>query len=256
MKNRLRQTLRGGGTAFGSWLQFGHPGVAEVMVQAGFEWLGIDLEHSVIGLEAAFSLIQLIELSGCVPLVRLSANDPVQAKRVMDAGAHGVIVPAVQTADDARRAVASVKYPPAGFRGVGLGRAHGYGARFADYVRELEECAVVIVMIEHREGVARVDEILAVPGVDGVFIGPYDLSASYGIPGQFEHPTMHEAMARILGAAKTAGVAPGIHVVHPPISLVQDRVREGFRFIAYGGDMLFLLPAARAAAEQLREMNA
>lgn len=256
MKNGLRQAFREGRPSFGSWIQFGHPGVVEVMAQAGFAWLGIDLEHSVIGLETAFSLIQVIELSGCVPLVRLSANDPVQAKRVMDAGAHGVIVPAVQTVEDARRAVASVKYPPSGFRGVGLGRAHGYGPNFADYVRELEEFAVVIVMIEHRDGVERVEEILAVRGVDGVFIGPYDLSASYGIPGQFEHPLMHAALARIRGAAKAAGVVPGIHVVHPPISQVRDRVGEGFRFIAYGGDMLFLVPAARDAAEYLRRLDA
>jgi 2-keto-3-deoxy-L-rhamnonate aldolase RhmA len=256
MKNRLREALRGGRPSFGSWLQFGHPAVAEAMAQAGFEWIGIDLEHSVISLETAFTLIQVIELSGCVPLVRLSANDPVQAKRVMDAGAHGVIVPAVQTVDDARRAVASIKYPPSGTRGVGLGRAHAYGPRFADYVRELEEFAVAIVMIEHREAVERVEEILGVPGIDGVFVGPYDLSASYGIPGQFEHPLMHEALARILGAAKTAGVAPGIHVVHPPIAQVRDRVAEGFRFIAYGGDMLFLVPAARAAAAELRGLHA
>jgi 2-dehydro-3-deoxyglucarate aldolase len=241
---------------YGSWLQFGHPGIAEVMAQAGFEWLGIDLEHSVIGLETAFTLIQVIELSGCVPLVRLSANDPVQAKRVMDAGAHGVIVPAVQTVEDARRAVASVKYPPSGSRGVGLGRAHGYGPRFADYVRELEEYAVVVVMIEHRDALERVEEIFAVPGIDAVFVGPYDLSASYGIPGQFEHPLMHEALARILGAAQTAGIAPGIHVVHPPITQVRDRVAEGFRFIAYGGDMLFLVPAARGAADELRRLGA
>lgn len=255
MKSGLRETLRGGRPSFGSWLQFGHPGIAEAMAQAGFEWIGIDLEHSVISLETAFTLIQVIELSGCVPLVRLSANDPVQAKRVMDAGAHGVIVPAVQTVDGARRAVASVKYPPSGARGVGLGRAHAYGPRFADYVRELEEFAVVVVMIEHKDAVERVEEILGVSGIDAVFVGPYDLSASYGIPGQFEHRLMHEALARILGAAKTAGIAPGIHVVHPPISQVRDRVAEGFRFIAYGGDMLFLVPAARAAAAELRGLH-
>lgn len=254
MKNTLRASLKKGLPTFGSWLQFGDASVAEVMAQAGFEWLGIDLEHSVIGIETMYYLIQVIELSGCVPLVRLSANDPVQAKRVMDAGAHGVIVPTVNSPEDAERAVRSIKYPPSGFRGVGLGRAHGYGARFQEYSKELEEYAVVIVMIEHRDGVEAAVEILRVPGVDGVFIGPYDLSASYGIPGQFEHPLMRDAMARILKAAQDAGVAPGIHVVHPPIDQVRDRVAEGFRFIAYGGDMLFLLPAARDAVAKLRGM--
>lgn len=252
MKNALRAAMRAGAPAFGSWIQFGHTSIAELMAQAGFDWLAIDMEHSVIGIDTVLPLIQVIELSGCVPLVRLSDQDPALAKRVMDAGAHGVIVPAVNSAEEAERAVASVKYPPAGSRGVGLGRAHGYGARFQEYLRELEEYAIVVVMIEHREGVEQVESILRVPGVDGVFVGPYDLSASYGIPGQFDHPVMRDAMAEILRAAKQAHVAPGIHVVHPPVDQVVERLAEGFRFIAYGGDMLFLQPAVHEAVARLR----
>jgi 2-keto-3-deoxy-L-rhamnonate aldolase RhmA len=256
VKNGLRVALRAGRPVLGTWLQFGHTAIAEVLAQAGFEWIGIDLEHSVIGLETLQPLIQVIELSGCVPLVRLSSNDPVLAKRVMDAGAHGVIVPAVNTPEEAERAVRSVKYPPDGFRGVGLARAHAYGPRFQEYVAEVREYAVVIVMIEHRTGVEQLEKILRVPGVDALFVGPYDLSASYGVAGQFEHPLMREAMARILTVAREATVPPGIHVVHPPIAQVRARLAEGFRFIAYGGDMLFLVPAVREAARQLRELPA
>ena len=252
MRNRLRATLRSGRPAFGSWLQFGHTAVAEVMAQAGFEWLGIDLEHSVIGIDSLQPLIQVIELSDCTPLVRLPSNDPVLAKRVMDAGAHGVIVPSVNSAAEAERAVGAVKYPPAGFRGMGLGRAHAYGARFREYLAELEEYAVVMVMIEQREGVAELERIVRVPGVDGVCVGPYDLSASYGVPGQLDHPLMQDALTRIVQVAAGAGVAAGIHVVHPPAQQVRDRLAEGFRFIAYGGDMLFLVPAVREAAAELR----
>lgn len=255
MKNTLRESLKKGIATFGSWLQFGDASVAEVMAQAGFDWIGIDLEHSVIGIETVAHLIQVIELTGCVPLVRLSANDPVLAKRVMDAGAHGIIVPTVNSPQDAERAVRCIKYPPAGFRGVGLGRAHGYGTRFHEYAKELEDYSVVIVMIEHRDGVEMAEKILQVPGVDGVFVGPYDLSSSYGIPGQFDHPLMRDAMGRILKAAKDAGVAPGIHVVHPPVDQVRARLAEGFRFIAYGGDMLFLVPAMREAMAALRTMT-
>ena len=252
MKSGLRAMLRAGRPAFGSWLQFGHPGIAEVMATSGFDWIAIDLEHSGIGIEMACSLIQVIELAGCVPLVRLSANDPVQAKRLMDAGAHGIIVPAVNSVEEAERAAKSVRYPPQGSRGVGLARVHGYGARFQEYLEELKECAVVIVMIEHRDGVEQVENILRVPGVDGVFIGPYDLSTSYGVPGQLDHPLVRAAAARILKAAQEANVAPGIHVVHPPIDQVRTRLAEGFRFLAYGGDMLFLVPAMRETAAQLR----
>jgi 2-dehydro-3-deoxyglucarate aldolase len=255
LKKELRAALRKGHAAFGSWLQFGHTGIAEIMAKAGFDWIGIDLEHSIIDMETAGSLIQVIDLAGGVPLVRLSANDPVQAKRVMDAGAHGVIVPSIRSADEAERAVKAVRYPPAGTRGVGLARAHGYGLRFQEYLREVE-AALVVVMIEDREGVEQADKIVRVPGVDAVFVGPYDLSASYGIPGELDHPTMGKAVSRILKAAQTAGVAAGIHVVHPPIDQVQKRIAEGFRFIAYGGDMLMLAPAMQDAADWLRKARA
>ena len=225
------------------------------MATAGFDWLAIDLEHSTIDLETTFTLIQVIDLAGCAPLVRLSANDPVQAKRVMDAGAWGVIVPSVQSAAEAKQAVDAVKYPPEGKRGVGLGRAHGYGPRFVEYVCENAEGSIVIPMIEQVEGVERVDEILDVAGVDGVFIGPYDLSASYGVAGELNHPLVTKAMARVLETARAKGKAAGIHVVHPPATQVADRLAEGFRLIAYGGDMLFVTPAAREAAGQLRKLR-
>ena len=255
MKNTLRAALREGRPAFGSWIQSGNSAIAEVMAKAGFDWLAIDLEHSTIDLETTFTLIQVIDLAGCAPLVRLSANDPVQAKRVMDAGAWGVIVPSVQSAAEARRAVDAVKYPPEGKRGVGLGRAHGFGPGFADYFKDCSEGSVVIPMIEQREGVERVEEILQVPGVDGVFIGPYDLSASYGVAGNLRHAVVQEATQRIIAAARTCGKAAGIHVVHPPVTQVADRLSEGFRLIAYGGDMLFLTPAAMDAGASLRRLG-
>jgi 2-dehydro-3-deoxyglucarate aldolase len=248
----LQAKLRTGDPVFGSWLQFGHTGTAEIMASAGFDWLSIDLEHTTIDLDTAFRMIQVIQLAGCTPFVRLSSNDPVQAKRVLDAGAQGVIVPSVQSADDARRAVASVKYPPLGSRGVGIGRAHGYGARVPEYLQDANDRTIVIAMIEQCEGVERAEDILAVDGIDGVFIGPYDLSASCGVAGQLSHPLVGEAVTRVLAAARKLGKAAGIHVVHPPVTQVADRLAQGFRFIAYGGDMLFLTPAAGQAAADLR----
>ena len=255
MKPTLRAALQRGLPVFGSWLQFGHPAITEIMARAGFDWLAIDLEHSAIDLETAFTMIQVIDLAGCAPLVRLSANDPVQAKRVMDAGAWGVIVPSVQSAAEARQAVAAVKYPPEGTRSVGLGRAHGYGARFGEYLTACSEGSVVIPMIEQKEGVERVEEILRVPGVDGVFIGPYDLSASYGVPGELNHPLVADAMRRVVETSRALGKAAGIHIVHPPVTQVAERLAEGFRFVAYGGDMLLLTPAVLEAAEQLRSLR-
>lgn len=255
MRDTLRNALRAGRPSLGSWIQFGDRGVAEVMAKAGFDWLAIDLEHSAIDLAAAFGLIQVIDLAGCAPLVRLSANDPVQARRVMDAGAWGVIIPAVQSGAEARQIVSAVKYAPHGTRGVGLGRAHGYGASFAEYMRDSAESSVVIPMIEHKDAVERAEEILNVEGVDAVFIGPYDLSASYGVAGQLDHPLVAAAMRRTVDAARATGKVAGVHVVHPPVTQVAGRLAEGFRLIAYGGDMLFLTPAAREAAAQLRELH-
>ena len=255
MKPTLKALLRDGRPAFGSWMQFGDPGIAEVLARAGFDWVAIDLEHSAIDLAAAFTLIQIVDLAGCAPLVRLSANDRVQARRVMDAGAWGVIVPAVRSAAEARQAVEAVKYPPQGLRGVGLGRAHGYGARFAEYMQESGDCSVVIPMIEQKDGVERAEEIVGVPGVDAVFIGPYDLSASFGVPGQLNHPLVAEAMRHVVAAARAAGKAAGIHVVHPPVGQVAERLAEGFRLIAYGGDMLFLVPAVHQAVGELRTLT-
>jgi 2-dehydro-3-deoxyglucarate aldolase len=254
MRNDLRATLRKGLVAFGSWISIGHTAVAEIMAQAGFDWLAVDLEHSAIGIESVQALIQVIELSGCVPLVRLSSNDPVLAKRVMDAGAHGVIVPSVNSPEEALAAVRAVKYPPLGSRGVGLARAQGYGARFHEYVRELETYGIVVVMIEHRTGLEQAERILAVPGVDCVFVGPYDLSASLGIAGDFEHPTMLEAQHRLVAAARAAGVAAGIHVVHPSVDQVKRRLMEGFTFVAFGVDQLFLGAPCREAVPQLRAL--
>lgn len=252
MADSLRTVLRSGRPVFGSWVQFGHSAVAEIMAKAGFDWLGIDLEHSDIDLARAFALIQVVDLAGCTPLVRLSSNDPVQAKRMMDAGARGIIVPSVRSAAEARIAVEAVKYPPEGLRSVGISRAHGHGSRFDEYVQEIGDSSVVIAMIEQREGVDRVEEILDVEGVDSVLIGPYDLSASYGVIGELDHPLVQAGMRRVVATATAKGKAAGIHVVHPPVTQVADRLAEGFRFIAYGGDMLFLTPAVTEAAASLR----
>ncbi len=135
--------------SIGSWIQLGHPAVAEIMASAGFDWLAIDLEHSTITLREAEDLIRVIDLKGVVPLVRLASNNAEQIKRIMDAGAHGVIVPMVKSQDEARAAVRAVKYPPQGERSIGLARAQGYGVDFARYFEWQRDQSLVVVQIEH-----------------------------------------------------------------------------------------------------------
>jgi 2-dehydro-3-deoxyglucarate aldolase len=250
-RTSLKHRLASGELTIGSWITLGHPAIAEIMARAGFDWLTIDLEHSTITLDQAGQLIRVCDLCGAPPLVRLSANDPVQIKRVMDAGAHGIIVPMVNHAQEAQAAVAAVRYPPAGGRGVGLARAQGYGASFAQYRQWLEAEALVIVQIEHIAAVENLGEILAVEGVDGFMVGPYDLSGSLGRPGDFEHPDMLEAMERILAEAGQSGKPAGLHVVEPDPAELKRRADEGYRLLAYSVDIRMLDAACRKGLEQI-----
>ena len=251
----LKQKLSENSTTIGSWITLAHPAIAEIMSKAGFDWLVVDLEHSVITIREAEELIRVVDLCGVVPLVRLSANDSVQIKRVMDAGAHGIIVPMVNSAEEARLAVSSVQYPPSGNRGVGLARAQEYGVGFDDYRKWLEKESVVIVQIEHIEAVENLEHILNVPGVDGFFVGPYDLSASLCVPGQFHDPAMVKAMEKIRKVGMNSGKVPGIHVVEPDRKQLEIKIAEGYRFIAYSLDIRLLDCACRNAKLGSLEYN-
>lgn len=235
----------------GSWVTLGHPAIAEIMAKAGFDWLTVELEHSSITIEQAEELIRVIDLCGVVPLVRVGENDPVLIRRVMDCGAHGVIVPMVNSRKDAETALNAVRYPPAGARGVGLARAHGYGLDFENYRAWAGENAIVIAQIEHIQGVQNLEEILA-SGVDGFIVGPYDLSGSLGTPGQFANPQFIEALEHIRAVQARCKASAGFHVVPPNPQLVLDKIREGFSFIAYSDDFLFLGETCREGLKIIR----
>ncbi len=228
-----------------TWISLDHQAIAEIMVKAGFDWVVVDLEHSVITLREAEELIRVIDLGGSVPLVRLSTNDPVQAKRVMDAGAHGIIVPMINSKEDVAKAVASIHYPDKGVRGVGLARAQGYGTKFHEYAEWLKKEAVVVIQIEHVEAVKNIKEILSCDDVDGYIIGPYDLSASMGLAGQFDHPDVVAALKKIREAGAALKKPGGLHVVEPNPEELKSRIKEGFQFIAYSVDFRMLDVACR-----------
>ncbi|MGA9348255.1 MAG: aldolase/citrate lyase family protein [Anaerolineae bacterium] len=249
----LKENLQNNIPTIGSWLQLGSSTVAEIMVHCGFDWLVIDLEHSVTALAQAQEMIRVIDLAGCVPLVRVSTNDPTLIKRVMDAGAYGVIVPMVNSAQEALAAVSAIRYPPTGTRGVGLWRAQGYGMSFAEYQEWLEHESVLVVQIEHIRAVENIEGILAVPGVDAFIIGPYDLSGSLGVPGELEHPDVVGALARVEDVARRMGKTAGYHVVDIRPEPVLEKLAAGYHFLAYGADMLFLAGAARAGMGVLWE---
>jgi len=236
----LKEKLQKGQLSIGSWITIGNPSIAEIMAKTGFDWLAIDMEHSAITLSQAQYLIQIIELSGVAPLVRVEENNPNIIKRVMDAGAHGVIVPMVNTKSEALKAVSAVKYPPIGTRGVGLARAQGYGLEFEKYKDWLSKESIVVVQIEHISAVNNLADILSVKGVDGFIIGPYDLSASIGIPGEFKDKRLIKIMQEILNIAKRYNAVAGFHVIPPEFREVRKKIKEGYRFIGFSMDTLFL----------------
>ena len=236
----LKNKMKGKNITIGSWLTIGDCSVAEIMARSGFDWLAIDMEHSAITLSEAQRLIRTVELSGITPLVRVSENNATCIKRVMDAGAHGAIVPMVNTREDAVKAVNAVRYPPLGKRGVGLARAQGYGMDFIRYKEWVNKNSVVIVQIEHIDAVENLDDILGTEGIDGFIIGPYDLSASLGKPGDFKHPDVIKAMKAIKKISDKHAVSPGFHVIPPDHAEVLKKISEGFRFVGFSIDSLFL----------------
>jgi 2-keto-3-deoxy-L-rhamnonate aldolase RhmA len=251
----LKQKLLDKELVIGSWITLAHPAIAEIMAVSGFDWLAVDLEHSVITIREAEEVIRVVDLNGVVPLVRLTSNNSDQIKRVMDAGSHGVIVPMVNCAKDAELAVKAVKYPPFGKRGFGLARAQGYGNRFKKYLEWQEKNSVVIVQVEHIDAVNNLEEIFSVDGVDGYMIGPYDLSGSMGIPGQFDHPDLLEAMEKIRMVAAKFNKTGGMHVVEPDVRQLRQAIKEGQRFIAYSVDIRMIDKACREGLDTVKELR-
>ena len=251
----LKQKIINKKITIGSWITLGNVGIAEILANAGFDWLVVDLEHTTISLEQAGEIIRTIELSGVPSLVRLTSNDENQIKRVMDAGAQGIVVPMVKNTKDAASAVAATRYPPLGNRGVGLARAQQYGASFKEYLAwqaDINSGPIVVVQIEHIDAVDNLKEILSVSGVDAFIIGPYDLSCSMGIPGEFENPKFIKTMERIVKISGELNAVSGLHVVEPDKEKLNKAIEVGHKFIAYSVDIRMLDVAARNGLDKYR----
>jgi len=249
MVNLVREALLERRVTFGTWIQLGHPGIAEILADIGFEWIAADCEHTDISTEGFMSLARGMYGRGPLPLARVRENDTLAIRQILDAGAQGVIVPLVNTAEDAARAVYAAKYPPEGIRGFAFCRANNWGSDFNSYVQEANNNTAVVVMVESKEAVENIKSILAVEGVDGVFIGPYDLSGSFGVTGQTSHPVILDAMRKVAEACKVRRKSAGIHIVKPNKDNIRLAVEDGFTFIALGMDTVFLDEAARNILE-------
>lgn len=240
----LKQKLKNNKLTIGSWIMMGNPMSVEVMALAGFEWLVVDIEHTSIDLETTQALITTIQANGIKALVRVSKNEEVVIKKVLDMGADGIIVPMVSSKQDAILAVEYAKYPPFGKRGVGLYRASKYGTNFEEYKKWVKEELVIIAQIEHINAVHNIDEILTVDGIDGTIIGPYDLSGSMGYPGDFEREDVKEAVQKVLDRCKMHNMPSGFHVVDTEPEQLNMKINQGCTFLAYGIDYFFMRDAA------------
>jgi 4-hydroxy-2-oxoheptanedioate aldolase len=247
--NRLRQLLRAGEPAFGTFMALGSTLGAEQLAHVGFDWLVIDQEHGAIDATLTQTLLQAISTTDTVPLVRVPWNRGDWIKRALDAGAYGVVVPMVNTRADAEAAVRATRYPPIGDRSIGGSRTRLYGGN--DYVEHANDELALIVQIEHRAAVENAREILSVPGIDAYFIGPGDLCASLGLPNSWDpdFPEYWAALEIVKRAAADAGVPGGIHASP---GRVAQMVERGYRFIAIGFDISFMTQAATAALQGAR----
>lgn len=216
--NRVKQRLANGELCRGGWMQVGHPAVAEIMVHAGFDWVAIDEEHGVINLETGMNIFNAMRDTDTLPMVRVQENDNLVIRRWLDAGAQGIIVPMVNTPQQAEAAVQSAKYPPQGKRGFGFCRANYYGAEFDADVQETNDDILLIAQIEHIEAIRNIDAILEVEGIDGAFVGPYDLSGSMGLTGQTSHPEFWPPCRRCLKPADVITKRP-VFTSYQPIPI-------------------------------------
>ncbi len=250
MQNTLKARLGRGELLAGTIVSLPCPETAEILSRCGFDWLFVDMEHGAIGFTALQRVLQAAgRETPC--LVRPPGREEAWIKKSLDSGAAGVIVPRVNSAAEAEEAVRLAKYPPRGCRSVGISRAHGYGADFAGYLARANDEILVVPQIEDIDAVGRIEEIVRVPGIDALFIGPYDLSASMGRIGRVHDPEVHRAMERVQGCAREAGIALGIFAADADTA--RSWVEKGYRLVAVGMDAIFLAAAAGRALAAVRD---
>jgi 2-dehydro-3-deoxyglucarate aldolase len=252
MTNPFRKALLDCTPTFGAWLQIAHPAPAEIFGRLGFDWICVDLEHGVLDVESMANIFRATQAHGSVPVARLPYADTIWIKRTLDAGARALIIPMVNSAEIARAAIRQAKYPPLGERGFGYSRANTHGIDFAQYIREANDDIAIVVQIEHRDGISEIDSILEVDGVDAAFIGPLDLSGSFGKTGQLDCPEVIDALRNFRRSCAVHRKAAGMHIVHPGNGNIEAALQDGYSMIALGLDNVFLAAGARQALEVAR----
>ena len=237
--NKVRNKLLNGLTTMGSWMQIPSADVAEIMGKSGYDWIAIDLEHGRFSNQFLSSINRAIELGNTLPFARIAQVSQKDIKQALDAGSKGIIYPMIESAKQLEQAIEWSLYPPNGMRGVGYCRANLFGKNFDSYIEDSENI-IKVAQIEHIHAVHNLDDILQVKGLDAIIIGPYDLSGSMNLTGQFDHPKFIETVNLILQKTKLHDIPMGIHLVKPNKDELKIKIKEGYQFIAYSIDAVFL----------------
>ena len=223
----------------GTWITLSEPSITEIVTEFQFDWICIDMEHSVIDYYQMQILISIIQNKNKKAYVRVGENNAVIIKRALDAGADGIIIPMIRTINDVKKAVNHTYYPPFGERGVGLARAQSYGLNFENYKNRINDDVKLILQIEHIDAINILEDIISFDGVSGTFIGPYDLSGSMGKPGDYNDDDVQLVLKKYINIAKKYDKLIGIHVIEPNMVEVNKRFNEGYDFIALSLKILF-----------------
>lgn len=249
---QIRSKMQQGQATIGTWMQLPSTDVAEILGRAGYDWVAVDLEHASFTRAQLPDVFRAIELGGTAPFARVAEATLSHIKAALDSGAHGIIFPMIETREQLDDAIGWALYPrtdgPSGIRGVGYCRGNLFGREFDVYRNSTARDLVFVAQIEHIRAVENLDAILSHPRLDAIMVGPYDLSGSMGLTAQFDHPDFIAALDRIRDKAAEHGIPMGLHVVQPDADLVRAKVAEGYRFIAYGIDAVFLYHGAQCPA--------
>ena len=252
--NWVRKKLNRGEPTIGCYLGLGSPHIAELLAHAGFDWLVLETEHSAVDIAQVEHMMMAMSRTETIPIVRLMNAETIVIQRALDAGALGILVPMVRAAVDVETIVKNTRYPPAGIRSFGPLRASQYSKDYASYARQANDNILVSVIVETPDAIENVEAIAAVPGLDAMFLGLFDLSNAYGLdPLELPHPEIDAAIARTLKAGQANGVAVGTGC-----STAEDlilRKREGFTFLAFGSDYTLLARGARTGLDAFRQID-
>ena len=248
----FKQKLRSGEIVYGLTLTLGTPQIAELVAHLGFDWIWIETEHTTMSLDAVQSQLQAISGTGTNAVVRVDNNDQTTIKRILDTGPDGILIPSINSQEEAEKAIKYIKYPPLGERGIGLARAQGYGLNLGGYVKTANDEVAVIFMIEHIDAVRDIDNILKVQGLDAIMVGSLDLAGSMNLHNDLSNPLIEDEVQKVLKACQQAEVPCGAFVGDP--AQAKARIEQGFRLLTLGADVLLLASGASNVLKAVKKV--